>query len=117
MTIFGIGIDVVDVDRIDRNLKEHGERFLERIAHADDLRHAPSNEGNAARIAQYWAARFAVKEAFAKALGTGFGKTVRWNSVGIAKLESGKPILSLSAELETVVRERGITGSEISISH
>lgn len=112
--ILGLGIDLVEIPRIERALSRHGELFLKRLAHPIEFTHAPKNK---AQRAQYWAARFATKEAFAKALGTGIGKTVELCSVGVAKSSDGRPSLKFSASLKRTLKKRGITQSHVSITH
>jgi holo-[acyl-carrier protein] synthase len=112
--IFGVGIDLVDVERIGKALKKQGPRFITRLAHPEDLKFAPST---ATQKAQYWAARFAAKEAFAKALGTGIGKDVSFKEVGVAKQKNGKPDLRYSTRLHTFLKKQKITRTHISITH
>jgi holo-[acyl-carrier protein] synthase len=113
--IVGLGIDMVEVPRIAAGIKRQGARFVARIAHPEDLKNAP--KATSSRAPQYWAARFAVKEAFAKALGTGLGETVRLKYVGISKTSLGCPELSLAPKLKAVLKKRGITGHRVSITH
>ena len=67
MSIFGVGIDIVQIGRIERSLAKHGDQFIKKILHPNEraLIHTMKNK------ARYLAKRFAAKEAFAKALGTG----------------------------------------------
>ena len=112
--ILGIGIDLVEIYRIEHNLNRLGVRFTARIGRAAELKAAPKTK---ARQAEYWAGRFAAKEAFAKALGTGIGSTVPFRSVGIVKSKTGKPALEFSKALTEVLKKRGITSSHVSITH
>ena len=68
--IFGIGIDVVEVERIEKSIAEFGERFVERVFTQEERAYCESQK----RPAIHYAARFAAKEAVAKAFGTGIGK-------------------------------------------
>lgn len=112
--IFGIGVDIVEIPRFRKALSRHSARLLERGAHAEELRLAPASK--AARVAEYWAARFAVKEAFAKALGTGFpGFSAK--AVGVSKNAAGKPHLVFSAALSKKLKSMGVRGSQVSITH
>lgn len=112
--ILGLGVDLVDVARIERALSRNGLAFVKRIAHPVELKAAPIS---GARRAEYWAARFATKEAFAKALGTGVGRVVELKAVGVAKNKAGKPSLKFSPALAKTLKRRGITGSHVSITH
>ncbi len=90
--IRGIGIDLVDIRRLDRTLARHGERFVDRVFTAVERAKA---ERRANRIATY-AKRFAAKEACAKALGTGFRRGVFFRDMGVVNLPSGRPTLELT---------------------
>ncbi|MEZ4654416.1 MAG: holo-ACP synthase [Candidatus Eisenbacteria bacterium] len=90
----GIGIDVIEVARIGAVLDRHGERFLRRI-------YTPGEQAAVHGVpAQYWAARFAVKEAAFKALGTGWARGVRWVDVEVSNLATGQPVLSFHGDAE-----------------
>ena len=112
--ILGVGLDLIEVQRIEESLGRHGERFLDRIAHGPERSEAPG-DGKAA--ARYWAGRFAVKEAFAKALGTGIGEAVAFNAVGTRRGSDGKPELVFSASLAAELERRGVTKVHVSLTH
>jgi holo-[acyl-carrier protein] synthase len=90
--IVGIGIDLVDITRIERAIARHGERFLHRIFTPTERALA---ERRANRAATY-AKRFAAKEACAKALGTGFRRGIFFRDLGVVNLPSGKPTMLLT---------------------
>ena len=90
--ILGIGNDLIDIRRIEKTIKKHGERFLSRIY--TDIERAKSDR-RAARAASY-AKRFAAKEACAKALGTGLNQGVYWRDMGVVNLPGGKPTMRLT---------------------
>ena len=112
--IVGVGIDIVEIDRIRDGLRRFGNRFVERIAHPVELDKAP--KAPTARP-QYWASRFAAKEAFSKAFGTGIGAQVPWHGVGVAKAKNGQPSLEFSRELKANLKKRGVTRWHVSLSH
>ena len=85
--IFGIGTDLCDIGRIERALARFGERFAERILVASELERFRRHRKPAA----YLAKRFAAKEAFSKALGTGIRFPVNWHNVWVENARSGKP--------------------------
>jgi len=89
--VCGVGIDLVQVARIGRALERHGERFAQRVLCAAEL------EGLAASVrpAAYLAKRFAAKEAFFKAIGTGLGGGVGWQDLRIAHHPGGRPLLEI----------------------
>src|SRR5436305_4494218 len=90
--ILGVGLDLVDVRRIERTIERHGERFLARIFTAAERAKADGR----ARPAETYAKRFAAKEACAKALGTGLRAGVFWRDMGVVNLPSGRPTMQLS---------------------
>ncbi len=109
--IVGLGIDIIEVERVRGVLERHGDRFLRRIY---TPREAETVRGNRD---QYLAARFAAKEAAFKALGTGWNRGVRWVDVEVENLSSGQPIVHLSGGALERARELGATHSHISITH
>ena len=95
MMPLGSGIDIVEIDRIKHILeKEHGERFIEKILHVkeQDEYHAHQNQ------AAFLAKRFAVKEAMAKALGSGIGREIGFTDMYVEHDELGKPSLAFTHE-------------------
>ncbi len=90
--IIGLGNDIVDIRRIEKNITQYGERFIQRIYTETEQKKA---EGRPLRIESY-AKRWAAKEACSKALGTGISKGVQWKDMGVVNLENGQPILELS---------------------
>jgi holo-[acyl-carrier protein] synthase len=90
--ILGIGIDLVDIRRIEKTIERHGERFIARVFTAVERAKA---ERRTNRVETY-AKRFAAKEACAKALGTGFRNGVFFRDMGVVNLRSGRPTLELT---------------------
>jgi holo-[acyl-carrier protein] synthase len=115
--IYGVGLDLCDIKRIEDSLTNTSEGFINRIAHPADREHAPAADAPLARRASYWAGRFASKEAFAKALGTGIGATCSLQDVGVGYLQSGAPQIVVSAKLQEYLNAKGIKHSHISITH
>jgi len=89
--IFGIGIDTIEVPRIARTIAEYGDRFLLRIFTSEEIAYCNSRRFSA----EHFAARFAAKEAFAKAIGTGIRRGFIWKEVEVRKEYSGKPVIVL----------------------
>lgn len=94
--IAGIGIDVIEVERIARAIERYGEHFLRRIY--TDVEQEYCERSPATRMLHY-AARFAAKEAFSKAIGTGISDGFRFRECGVVNAPGGMPILVLSGEL------------------
>jgi holo-[acyl-carrier protein] synthase len=87
--ILGIGSDLVDIRRIERSLARFGERFIDRVFTDIERR---KSEGRAERAASY-AKRFAAKEAFSKAIGTGFRRGTYLRDIGVVNLPGGRPTI------------------------
>lgn len=113
MKIFGIGIDVVEVERIASSMAEFGERFAVKIFTPAERAYCEGQK----RPEIHYAARFAAKEAVAKAFGTGIGKDLGWLDMEIARRDSGEPVLLLSGAGKAFADARGIAEVKISLSH
>ena len=90
--IKGIGTDLVSVERIEKALGKHGDRFAKRILSPDEYKTFVDH----ARPANFLAKRFATKEAAAKSLGTGFSKGVSWQDIQLEHYSSGQPKIVLA---------------------
>lgn len=112
--IIGLGLDLVELSRIQSVLERHQERFLQRILTPAEQAALP--EGSH-RIIEYVAARFAAKEAAAKALGTGIAKGVGFQDLEVQRLESGQPMLVLHGNAKKRATGLGITSTHISLTH
>jgi holo-[acyl-carrier protein] synthase len=110
--IFGVGTDVVEIERIKSALERHGERFALRILCPPELERFKRHR----LPANYLAKRFAAKEAFTKALGTGIKSPANWHGVWVRNLASGKPVLEYSDPLAALLKKRGITSAHLSLS-
>ena len=110
--IYGVGNDVVEIGRIERALERFGERFARRILCESELKRFNAHRKPAA----YLAKRFAAKEAFTKALGTGIRAPANWHGVWVKNLPSGKPTLEYSAALRSLLEKRGVTSAHLSLS-
>ncbi|AHA28074.1 holo-ACP synthase [Candidatus Liberibacter americanus] len=90
--IIGIGSDIVNIKRIDKLLSNFGKRFVSRCFSSSEQKYCDVSENRTASYAK----RFASKEAFSKALGTGISNNVHWRDIVIVNLPIGKPVISLS---------------------
>lgn len=109
--IVGLGIDLADLDRIDRIYRKYGDHFLKRILAPEELAGMPKNAPS------YLAGRFAGKEAAAKALGTGFSNGITPAMLMIINDASGKPSLVLQERARMQAMEIGARRFHISLSH
>ena len=110
--IFGVGTDVVEIERIKAALARHGERFALRILCPPELERFKRHR----LPANYLAKRFAAKEAFTKALGTGIKSPANWHGVWVRNLASGKPVLEFSDALRKLLKGKGVTSAHVSLS-
>jgi holo-[acyl-carrier protein] synthase len=110
--IHGIGSDIVEYARIEKMWVRYGDRFAERVLSESEL--PGFNPGpNAAR---FLAKRFAAKEAFAKAVGSGLREPVSLRRISITHDSLGKPVLQFDEVLRGYLAQLGISGHHVSIS-
>ena len=111
--ILGIGVDLVEVARVARLLERYGERFARRVLAPGEwsgYRASPSPE-------TFLASRFAAKEAFAKALGTGLRAPVLLTNICVTHDQAGRPTLQLSPGLQALSTQRGVGAHFITLTH
>lgn len=95
--IAGIGLDLLRVDRIENSLARFGDRFPRRILGPDEyLKYQARSARSPVRGVRYLATRFAVKEAFSKAVGLGMRMPMHWRAVQVINLPSGRPTLQIA---------------------
>ncbi len=99
--IFGIGIDIIEIERIKKSYDRFGEQFLEKIFTKTEQEYSLTK----ASKYQHLAARFAAKEAIAKALATGWAQGFRWKDIEIYNEKSGMPKVRLFGKLKEFVGE------------
>jgi holo-[acyl-carrier protein] synthase len=109
MPSLSAGVDLVEIERIRGVIDHHGARFLQRVFTPQELTEV---KGNYASLA----ARFAAKEAVAKALGTGIG-LVAWKEIEILRGPARQPILHLHGAAQRLAQELGLLRWSISLSH
>jgi holo-[acyl-carrier protein] synthase len=111
--IVGVGIDIVDISRIDRLLREYGDQFARRIlATAERPAYAASS-----RQVWFLANRFAAKEAFSKALGTGLRYPVTLHAISVTNDSAGKPEFGFHGPLPDYLASRGVARHHLGLSH
>ena len=113
MSLIGLGIDLVEVRRIRDLLTRHGDRFKDRTFTDSEIRYCDS----CADPAIHYSARFAAKEACAKALGTGFSEGVSWKDIEVTRAENGAPSLSFHGGALDLAQWKGVTQALISLTH
>jgi holo-[acyl-carrier protein] synthase len=110
--IYGVGTDLIEIPRIARALERFGERFARRILCEPELKRFRAHKQPVA----YLAKRFAAKEAFTKALGTGIHAPANWHGVWVVNLQSGKPQLEFSDDLKKLLAKRKINSAHVSLT-
>jgi len=113
MSVFGIGVDLVENARIEHSLDRFGERFLHRVFTAGEIEYSQSMKFPARHLA----ARFAAKEAVSKAFGTGIGKAMGWKDIDVRRKSSGEPYVVLEGGAKKLAEARQVTKVSISLSH
>lgn len=98
--VIGIGIDIIEIERIQESIEKFGDRFLNKIFTENEINYCLS-KGNKY---QHFAARFAAKEAVSKALATGWNKDFNWKNVEIMNEPSGLPTVTLKGKLEEFLK-------------
>jgi len=111
--ILGIGIDIIEVARIQASYEKFGERFLNRILHSNEISYCLSHKFPA----PFLAVRFAAKEAISKAFGTGIGTQLGWRDMEIGRKKSGEPFVILHDGGQKLLAARGGQRILISLSH
>jgi holo-[acyl-carrier protein] synthase len=110
--IYGVGIDIVEVSRIEKALNRWGVRFLERIFTEGEIQYCQDK----AHAASRFALRFAAKEAFAKALGLGFRDGLRFRDIEVIRVPNERPYLSLHEKAGELWQSRDLKNSALSLS-
>lgn len=114
--IFGIGTDMVQQSRITDSIERFGERFEKRILTEREYSQLRARPRDAVQRTRFLAQRFAAKEAFSKALGTGIRDGVVWRDMGVHNEPSGKPVLHLSEKLNSRVAGLGIRDMHVTLT-
>ena len=111
--IYGIGIDLVKVKRIEEALERWGERFQNKVFTPGEIRYCLQKKTPSPNFA----ARFAAKEAFVKALGIGMRRGVHWKDVEVERGPLGKPVLKIYGRAVEICQKERIEGLFLSLTH
>jgi holo-[acyl-carrier protein] synthase len=112
--IVGLGVDAVEIDRVERMYEYHHERMLKRLFTGDELTYV----ANKAAPAQHLAVRLAAKEAAYKALaGNELARGIGWRDVEVVSVPDGAPLLRFHGRAEQRFRELGATSAHVSLTH
>lgn len=111
--IIGVGIDLVQISRFDKILTKWGERFPKKFYTPIEIDYSKFYKN----ASQYYASNFAVKEAFSKAIGTGFQNGMRFSQVEVLRTKLGKPYIVLYGKARELADDLGVSTIHSSISH
>lgn len=111
--ILGSGIDLVEISRIQQSVDRYGERFLHRVYTADEQAYCLRKR----KAAESLAARFAAKEAGAKALGTGISHGVNWLEIEVVRAAGGRPGLVFHGRARQLADRLGVRRAVLSLTH
>jgi holo-[acyl-carrier protein] synthase len=111
--VIGMGTDLIEIARIERSVERYGTAFLERIYTAGEIAYCQRKRN----AAESFAARFAAKEAGAKALGTGISRGVSWREFEVRRQPGQRPELYLSGRAQEIAARLGIKRLSLSLSH
>jgi holo-[acyl-carrier protein] synthase len=111
--IVGSGIDLTEIGRIQKSMDRYGERFLARVYTAAEQAYCLRKRN----AAESFAARFAAKEACAKALGTGISYGVNWLEIEVVRELSGRPTLKFHGRAAEFAASLGVVHAALSITH
>ncbi len=112
-SVIGVGIDLVEVERIHRAVERHGDRFLKRVFTGGEIAYCMGMRNPHPHLA----ARFAAKEAVSKAFTTGIGSELNWTSIEVCKGERQEPYVRLDAAGDRLLQAVGATGVLLSLAH
>ena len=110
--IYGIGTDIVHINRMRDDLNKYGDKFARRILTEAEFAEFQGKSNQAAFLAK----RFAAKEATAKAMGTGFSQGLSLHHIGVEHDEAGKPVLDFSGVAEKFLQEKQIKQTHLSLA-
>jgi len=111
--VLGTGIDLVEIGRIQRSIDRYGQRFLDRVYTATEQAYCLRKR----KAAESFAARFAAKEAGAKALGTGITHGVSWLEIEVGRESGGRPALGFHGRAAEFAARLGVGRAALSITH
>jgi holo-[acyl-carrier protein] synthase len=111
--IYGIGIDLVENDRLATIITKWGAKFLQRIFSEGEIKYCSRH----AQTSLHYSARFAAKESFLKALGIGLGMGVKLREIEVVHDSNGKPDLVLWGEAKAQIEKRNIANIYLSLTH
>ena len=111
--ICGVGIDLVENNRMEKIIKKWGVKFLSRIFSDEEIKYCEKH----INLSTHYGVRFAAKESFLKALGIGLGMGIKLSDIEVMNDENGKPSLMLCGEAKNQIEKKRITKVHLSLTH
>ena len=111
--VIGVGTDLIEIDRVEASIARFGDRFLDRVFTPAEIAYCSLKKNSA----ESFAARFAAKEAGAKALGTGISRGIGWKEIEVRRLPGHKPTLHWSGRAAERAHILGVVSTELSLTH
>jgi holo-[acyl-carrier protein] synthase len=111
--LVGTGIDIVEIERIARSIERYGDRFLQKVFTEGEIAYCRRKK----HFAESFAARFAAKEAGAKALGTGIQHGVTWKELEVRRVPGHRPTLHLAGRAMEIANRLGVAHVSLSLTH
>jgi holo-[acyl-carrier protein] synthase len=111
--VIGLGSDLIEIERIERSFQRYGDAFLQRIFTPGEIAYCMAKRN----FAESLAARFAAKEAGAKALGTGISRGVSWREFEVRRRPGQRPELHLSGRALEIANHLGVRHIALTLSH
>jgi holo-[acyl-carrier protein] synthase len=111
--VIGLGTDLIEISRIARSVERFGEQFLNRVFTPGEIAYCQAKKSSAESLA----ARFAAKEAGAKALGTGISRGVSWKEFEVRRKPGQRPELHLSGRAAEIAEQLGVRRVSLSLTH
>jgi holo-[acyl-carrier protein] synthase len=111
--VIGVGTDMIEIARIERSVVRFGEAFLQRVFTPGEIAYCQAKKNSA----ESFAARFAAKEAGAKALGTGISRGVSWREFEVRRKPGQRPELHLSGRAAEIAESLGVRRLALSLTH
>jgi holo-[acyl-carrier protein] synthase len=112
--VLGLGTDLIEIQRVQASIDQFGDRFLNRVFTQGEIAYCRRKKKHSA---ESFAARFAAKEAGAKALGTGISRGVSWKEIEVRRLPGERPTLHLTGRAAERATAMGVRNIQLSLTH
>ncbi|MEO6909386.1 MAG: holo-ACP synthase [Edaphobacter sp.] len=111
--VLGLGTDLIEIERVQQSLDRFGERFMQKVFTEGEIAYCVRKK----QAAESFAARFAAKEATAKALGTGISRGISWKEIEVRRNAGERPTLYLSGRAAERAKAMGVRNLHLTLTH